>query len=65
MGFWGLNKVIERHVYDREKLPESGAAFTVLAEPVAGRDQLVLVLARFWPTARKSIQNGLRLWKPS
>lgn len=42
MGFWGLNKVIERHLYDPRKTSSDGASFNILAEPVAGRDQLPL-----------------------
>ncbi|MCB2188052.1 MAG: hypothetical protein KQJ78_16655 [Deltaproteobacteria bacterium] len=42
LGFWGLSKVIERHVYN-PKLPlPDGAALTVQAEPLAHRDRLAL-----------------------
>lgn len=42
MGFWGLKKVIERHLFDaRAPLPE-GAQLALQAEAVEGRDRLDL-----------------------
>lgn len=44
MGFWGLKKVIERHLFDpRAALPE-GAQLAVRAEAVEGREHLDLKL---------------------
>ena len=44
MGFWGLKKVIERHIFDpRAALPE-GAQLAVRAEAVEGREYLDLKL---------------------
>ncbi len=42
LGFWGLSKVIERHVYNPKlKLPDQ-PELTVQAEPLKGRDRLDL-----------------------
>jgi hypothetical protein len=38
LGFWGLSKVIERHVHD----PALGQAAKILSEPEVGRDVLTL-----------------------
>src|SRR5262249_46284349 len=38
MGFWGLRKVIERHVHD----PRLGSPARIDVEPIAGRDTLTL-----------------------
>ena len=42
MGFWGLSKVIERHLYDPQKMPSPGAELALMAEPVEGRNRLSL-----------------------
>ena len=43
MGFWGLKKTIERHIYDPETTVynhETDKPFIIQAEPVTGRDRL-------------------------
>lgn len=41
LGFWGLNRVIERHAYDARALQELGRAdFALQSNPVEGRDYL-------------------------
>jgi hypothetical protein len=40
LGFWGLTKVIERHVHSRERASEVRRDFTLLREPTAGRKAL-------------------------
>lgn len=41
LGFWGLCKVIERHVYDPE-LPKPARVETDTGDPVPGRDSLLM-----------------------
>ena len=41
LGFWGLNRVIERHVYDPKHAKDLvGADFGIQSEPVKGRNRL-------------------------
>jgi len=42
MGFWGLKKVIERHLFDPLALPVDGAEVVLQVEAIDGRDQLDL-----------------------
>ncbi|QWV98660.1 hypothetical protein KP005_05065 [Geomonas nitrogeniifigens] len=42
LGFWGLTKVIERHVYNPNLATPRDALLTVQAEPLKGREQLDL-----------------------
>lgn len=42
MGFWGLKKVIERHLFDPHAVVPVGAEVTVMVEPLAGRERLDL-----------------------
>lgn len=42
MGFWGLKKVIERHLFDPLALPVDGAEVVLQVEAIDGRDQLNL-----------------------
>lgn len=42
MGFWGLRKVVERHVYSPRLGRPDGAELVIQAEPTAGRDRLQL-----------------------
>ena len=42
MGFWGLKKVIERHLFDPLAMPVDGAEVVVQVEPIDGRDRLDL-----------------------
>ncbi len=42
MGFWGLKKVIERHMYDARKAGPGGAILGIQAEPAEGRNRLAL-----------------------
>jgi len=42
MGFWGVKKVIERHLYDPHAVLPDGAQMTVQAEAGEGRDRLDL-----------------------
>lgn len=42
MGFWGLKKVIERHLFDPKAATPVGAQVTVQVEPLEGRDRLEL-----------------------
>lgn len=42
MGFWGLKKVIERHLYDARRQPPPGVPLLVQAEAVQGRNRLDL-----------------------
>ena len=42
MGFWGLRKVIERHVYSPALGRPDGAEVVIQAEPAEGRDRLDL-----------------------
>ncbi len=40
LGFWGLNRVIERHAYDAAVLKEMSADFALQSEPFEGRTRL-------------------------
>lgn len=40
MGFWGLKKVIERHLFDPRAVVPAGAELTVQVEALEGRDRL-------------------------
>lgn len=41
LGFWGLNRIIERHAYDPEDMKDlAGADFGLQSEPVIGRNRL-------------------------
>ena len=41
LGFWGLNRVIERHAFDPQEAQQlAGANFGLQSEPVAGRNRL-------------------------
>lgn len=41
LGFWGLNRIIERHAYDPQDIKAlSGADFAIQSEPVEGRNRL-------------------------
>lgn len=42
MGFWGLKKVIERHLFDPKAATPAGAQVVVQVEAVEGRDRLEL-----------------------
>ena len=42
MGFWGLKKVIERHMFDNQAAAAPDAALSIQVEALAGRDQLDL-----------------------
>lgn len=42
MGFWGLKKVIERHLFDPKAVAPAGAQVLVQMEAVEGRDRLDL-----------------------
>ncbi|MBK8168675.1 MAG: hypothetical protein IPK64_22230 [bacterium] len=42
MGFWGLNKVIERHLYNPGQHPRLHASLSFLAEPIKDRKRLSL-----------------------
>jgi len=42
MGFWGLRKVVERHVYSPRLGRPDNAELVIQAEPAAGRDRLDL-----------------------
>src|SRR5690606_8136523 len=42
MGFWGLRKVVERHVYSPRLGKPDGAELVIQAEPAAGRDRIDL-----------------------
>ncbi len=42
MGFWGLKKVIERHVFDPKAVTPPGAEVTIQVEAMDGRDRLDL-----------------------
>jgi hypothetical protein len=44
MGFWGLKKVIERHLFDPSAVMPEGAQLAVRAEAVEGREHLDLKL---------------------
>lgn len=67
MGFWGLRKVIERHVHD----PGLGVAAKVTAEPLKGRNVLplsgsaLLAASERVPSAeRKKLKSSLdKSWK--
>lgn len=40
MGFWGLKKVIERHLFDPKALPAAGAEVVLQVEATEGRNRL-------------------------
>lgn len=42
MGFWGLKKVIERHIFDPKAVAPAGAQMVVQIETMEGRDRLDL-----------------------
>ena len=42
MGFWGLKKVIERHIFDPKAAASAGAPMVVQVEAIEGRDRLDL-----------------------
>ncbi len=42
MGFWGLKKVIERHIFDPKAATPAGAQVVVQVEAIEGRDRLDL-----------------------
>ena len=42
MGFWGLKKVIERHLFDPLAMPVDGAEVVLQVEAIDGRDRLDL-----------------------
>lgn len=42
MGFWGLKKVIERHLFDPQAVAPAGAQVVVHSEAIDGRDRLDL-----------------------
>lgn len=42
MGFWGLKKVIERHLFDPLAMPVEGAEVVLQVEAIDGRDRLDL-----------------------
>ena len=42
MGFWGLKKVIERHIFDPKAAAPAGAQVVVQVEVIEGRDRLDL-----------------------
>ncbi len=42
MGFWGLKKVIERHMFDNQAVTTPESAVAIQAEALEGRDQLDL-----------------------
>ncbi len=44
MGFWGLKKVIERHLFDPSAVMPEGAQLAVRAEAIEGREHLDLKL---------------------
>lgn len=60
LGFWGLRKVIERHVYDRDIVWPAGAEFSLQSIPIDGRKRLdILKSAVLGATTRvDAVESG-------
>lgn len=56
LGFWGLNRVIERHAYDAEVLKETSADFALQSDPVEGRKRLN-ILAKAVVAASRNVDS--------
>jgi hypothetical protein len=61
LGFWGLNRVIERHAYDPEDAKNlAGADFGIQSEPVTGRNRLNVLASAVVATSNNvdSVEAG-------